>query len=147
MRQQCTHWRGRARWTWTRGISNGTHSWGQLDQGVKSKRLDDQSCSRRRWCKGPDDAGHVEGGGFWKDLNRMAWLRALNSNSVYMTQYWSMYVWVSLCTSYSMADKKDVIDSGATNDFMHWSFAKCYGIRDEATTSPLKNKEYWQNTK
>ena len=35
-----------------------------------------------------------------------------------------MHVPVSLCTSYSMADKKALVDSGATNNFIHPWFAE-----------------------
>ena len=35
-----------------------------------------------------------------------------------------MRVPVSLCTSYSMADKQALVDSGATNNFMHPRFAE-----------------------
>ena len=54
----------------------------------------------------------------------MAWVRAFRCNSVYITHYRSMRVPVSLHTSYSMADKKALVDSGATNNFINPRFAE-----------------------
>ena len=54
----------------------------------------------------------------------MAWVRAFCCNSVYITHYQSMRVPVSLRTSYSMADKKALVDSGATNNFINPRFAE-----------------------
>jgi hypothetical protein len=53
-------------------------------------------------------------GGFSKRLNPTAWVRALRCNTVYITRYRSMRVPVSIRTSYFMADKKALVDSGAT---------------------------------
>jgi hypothetical protein len=54
----------------------------------------------------------------------MAWVRALHCNSVYITRYRSMHIPVSIRTRYFMADKKALVDSGATDNFMHPNFAK-----------------------
>jgi hypothetical protein len=54
----------------------------------------------------------------------MAWVRAFHCNSVYITRYRSMRVPVSIRTSYSMADKKALIDLGATNNFINPHFAE-----------------------
>jgi hypothetical protein len=43
-------------------------------------------------------------------------MRALRCNTVYITCYRSMRVPVSICTSYFMADKKALVDSGATDN-------------------------------
>jgi hypothetical protein len=56
-------------------------------------------------------------GGFSKRLNPTAWVRALRCNTVYITRYRSMRVPVSIRTSYFMADKKALVDSGATVTF------------------------------
>jgi hypothetical protein len=58
----------------------------------------------------------------------MAWVRALRCNTVYITRYRSMRVPVSIRTSYFMADKKALVDSGATDNFMHPAFAKRMGL-------------------
>jgi hypothetical protein len=67
-------------------------------------------------------------GGFSKRLNPTAWVRALRCNTVYITRYRSMRVPVSIRTSYFMADKKALVDSGATDNFMHPAFAKRMGL-------------------
>ena len=68
----------------------------------------------------------------------MAWVRAFNCNSVYITCYQSMHVPVSLCTSYSMANKKALVDSGATNNFIHPHFAEHMGLRSRMLSQPQK---------
>jgi hypothetical protein len=61
----------------------------------------------------------MEKGGFSKHLNPTAWVRALCCNSVYITCYQSMHIPVSICTSYFMADKRALVDSGATDNFIN----------------------------
>jgi hypothetical protein len=58
----------------------------------------------------------------------MAWVRALCCNTVYITHYRSMCVPVLIRTSYFMTNKKALVDSGATNNFMHPAFAKRMGL-------------------
>ena len=58
----------------------------------------------------------------------MAWVRAIRCNAVYITRYRSMHVPVSICTRYFMADKKALMDSGATGNFIHPTFAKRLGL-------------------
>jgi hypothetical protein len=65
----------------------------------------------------------MEEGGFSKRLNPTAWVRALRCNSVYITRYRSMRIPVSIRTSYFMADKRALVDSGATDNFMNKAFA------------------------
>jgi hypothetical protein len=60
----------------------------------------------------------MEERGFSKRLNLTAWVRALCCNSVYITCYRSMRIPVSIRTRYFMADKKALVDSGATDNFM-----------------------------
>src|SRR5260370_10275057 len=76
--------------------------------------------------------------GFSKRLNPAAWVRALKCNSVYITRYRSMRIPVSICTSYTMADKKALVDSGATNNFMHPHFAARMGIGTRELLNPRK---------
>jgi hypothetical protein len=77
-------------------------------------------------------------GGFSKRLNPMAWVRALCCNSVYITRYQSMRIPVSICTRYFMADKKALVDSGATDNFMHPNFTKRMGLGMKALPKPKK---------
>ena len=58
----------------------------------------------------------------------MAWVRAIRCNAVYITRYRSMLVPVSIRTCYFMADKKALVDSGATDNFIHPAFAKRLGL-------------------
>jgi hypothetical protein len=68
----------------------------------------------------------------------MAWVRALRCNTVYITRYRSMCVPVSIRTSYFMADKKALVDSGATDNFMHPVFAKRMGLGLQKLQTPKK---------
>jgi hypothetical protein len=76
--------------------------------------------------------------GFSKRLNPTAWVRALRCNTVYITRYRSMRVPVSIRTSYFMADKKALVDSGATDNFMHPAFAKRMGLGLQELPTPKK---------
>ena len=58
----------------------------------------------------------------------MAWVRAIRCNAVYITRYQSMHVPVSIRTCYFMAKKKALVDSGATDNFIHPTFAKRLGL-------------------
>ena len=80
----------------------------------------------------------MEEGGFSGRLNPTAWVRALNCNSVYITRYRSMRVPVSIRTSYSMADKKALVDSGATNNFINPRFARRMRLGTKKLTQPRK---------
>jgi hypothetical protein len=77
-------------------------------------------------------------GGFSKRLNPTAWVRALRCNSVYITRYRSMRIPVSIRTRYFMADKKALVDSGATDNFMHPNFAKRMGLGMKMLPKPKK---------
>ena len=68
----------------------------------------------------------------------MAWVRALRCNSVYITRYRSMQIPVSIQTSYFTANKSVLVDSGATDNFMHPNFAKRMGLRPAALNKPRK---------
>jgi hypothetical protein len=76
--------------------------------------------------------------GFSKRLNPTAWVRALRCNTVYITRYCSMRVPVLIRTSYFMADKKALVDSGATDNFMHPAFAKRMGLGLQKLQTPKK---------
>jgi hypothetical protein len=49
-----------------------------------------------------------------------------------------MRIPVSICTRYFMADKKALVDSGATNNFMHPNFAKRMGLGMNLLPNPKK---------
>jgi hypothetical protein len=49
-----------------------------------------------------------------------------------------MHVPVSIRTSYFMADKKALVNSGATNNFMHPAFAKRMGLGLQELPNPKK---------
>jgi hypothetical protein len=68
----------------------------------------------------------------------MAWVRALCCNTVYITRYQSMRVPVLIRTSYFMADKKALVNSGATDNFMHPAFAKRMGLGLQKLPTPKK---------
>jgi hypothetical protein len=80
----------------------------------------------------------VEAGGFSKCLNLTAWVRALHCNSVYITHYQSMHIPVSIHTSYFMANKQALVDSGATDNFMHPNFTKRMGLGMKVLPNPKK---------
>jgi hypothetical protein len=80
----------------------------------------------------------MEARGFSKCLNPTAWVRALHCNSVYITCYRSMRIPVSICTSYFMADKRALVDSGATDNFMHPNFATKMGLGMKELPTPRK---------
>jgi hypothetical protein len=103
-----------------------------------SRRLALGSRQRKRRCKRYRHARTDGKGGFSKCLNPTAWVRALRCNTVYITCYRSMRVPVSIRTSYFMADKKALIDSGATDNFMHPAFAKRMGLGLQKLPNPKK---------
>ena len=76
--------------------------------------------------------------GFSKRLNLAAWVRAFKCNSVYITHYRSMHIPVLIHTSYTMADKQALIDSGAMDNFMHPQFAQQMGIGAKPLPNPRK---------
>jgi hypothetical protein len=80
----------------------------------------------------------MEKGGFSKCLNLTAWVRAFHCNSVYITCYRSMRIPVLICTSYFMADKQALVDSGATNNFIHPNFAKQMALGTRKLPNPKK---------
>ena len=60
-----------------------------------------------------------------------------------------MRIPVSIQTSYFMADKFILVDSGATDNFMHPNFAKRMGLRPAALEKPRKiwNTDNMENKK
>ena len=75
---------------------------------------------RRR--KGQDDPRGLHEGGFCLSLTPTAWGRAiymLKCNTVYLARYQSMRIPVSFRTAYTRANKQILVDSGATDNFIH----------------------------
>ena len=68
----------------------------------------------------------------------MAWVRAICCNAVYITRYQSLCVPVLICTRYFMADKQVLVDSRATNNFIHPSFAKKLGLKMTPLEKPKR---------
>ena len=63
-------------------------------------------------------------------------MRALRCNSVYIMRYRSMRVPVSIRASYNMAEIKALVDSRATDNFIHPSFMKRMGIGQRELDKP-----------
>jgi hypothetical protein len=68
----------------------------------------------------------------------MAWVRAFGCNSVYITRYRSMKVPISFRTLHAMADKNILVDSGATDNFIHPKLLKQLGLGAQALDRPRK---------
>ncbi len=68
----------------------------------------------------------------------MAWMRAFRCNNVYITKYRSMKVPVSFRTHYAMADKRILVDSGATDNFIHPKFVKRLRVGMQELERPMK---------
>jgi len=62
----------------------------------------------------------------------MAWMRAFRCDNVYITKYQSIKVPVLFRTCYAMADKRILVDSRATDNFIHLKFVKhlCVGMQE-----------------
>ena len=60
--------------------------------------------------------------GFLKYSDPTAWgrvIRMLKCNTVYLARYRSMKIPISFQTTYARADKQILVDSGATDNFIH----------------------------
>ncbi len=68
----------------------------------------------------------------------MAWMRAFRCNNVYITKYRSMKVPVSFRTRYAMADKRILVDSGATDNFIHPKFVRRLRVGMQELECPMK---------
>ena len=56
--------------------------------------------------------------------------------SVFITHYQSMCIPALICTCYFMADKRALIDSGATDNFIHPNFTKIMGVNLQELEKP-----------
>jgi hypothetical protein len=74
--------------------------------------------------------------GFSQCLNPTAWVRALRCNSVYVMRFRSMRIPVSIRASYNMANIKALVDSGATDNFIHPNFVKRMGLGQRELDKP-----------
>ena len=69
----------------------------------------------------------------------MAWVRAINCNAVYITSYRSMRIPVQLRTRYYEANnQKALVDSGATDCFIHPRLAERMKVGAQAFEKPKK---------
>ena len=68
----------------------------------------------------------------------MAWARAIGCKSVYITRYSSMKVPVSFRTLHAIADKIFLVDSGATDNFIHPKLLKRLGLGSQLLERPQK---------
>jgi hypothetical protein len=68
----------------------------------------------------------------------MARVRAIHCNSVYIMHYCSMKVPVSARTVYSKANIKALVDSGATDNFIHPRFVKRMGMGTQQLEKPKR---------
>ncbi len=68
----------------------------------------------------------------------MAWMRAFRCNNMYITKYRSMKVPVSFRTCYAMANKRILVDSGATDNFIHPKFVKRLRVGMQELGRPMK---------
>jgi hypothetical protein len=84
------------------------------------------------------DTDNVEERGFSERLNPTAWVRALRCNSVYVLRFRSMKVPISVRTSYSKADLRCLVDSGATDNFIHPRFLRRMGLGTRKLTNPKR---------
>jgi hypothetical protein len=75
---------------------------------------------------------------FWKGTKPTAWARAFGGNSGYITRYRSMKVPVSFRTLHAMVDKDILVDSGATDNFIHPKLLKRIGLGVQVLDRPRK---------
>ena len=68
----------------------------------------------------------------------MAWARAIGCKSVYITWYRSMKVPVSFRTLHAMANKTILVDSGATDNFIHPKLLQRLGLGSQPLERPRK---------
>jgi hypothetical protein len=74
-----------------------------------------------------------------KGLPHLAWVRAI-SNHVYLTTRNSINVPICFESSHGTAEKKALIDSGATKNFIDWQLAKA--LKVQTTLLPWPRKVY-----
>ena len=99
-----------------------------------------QRSQRRRRSKKPyPPPDHGERTGFLGCSNPTAWVRAINCNAVYITSYRSMRIPVFIRTRYYEADnQKALVDSGATDCFIHPRLAARMKVGMQAFDKPKK---------
>ena len=69
----------------------------------------------------------------------MAWVRAINCNAVYIASYRSMRIPVNIQTHYYEANnQKALVDSGATDCFIHPRLAERMRVGRQAFNKPKK---------
>ena len=68
----------------------------------------------------------------------MAWARAIGCKYVYITRHRSMQVPISFQTLHAMANKTILVDSGATDNFIHPKLLKRLGLGSQLLERPRK---------
>ncbi len=94
----------------------------------------------RRRCTRTSHEGPRRKRGFSERLNPSAWVRAVHKfNSVIVTtRFRSMHIPVSIRTSNTMADRKALVDSGATDCFMSENFIRRMKLGKQPLQKPQK---------
>ena len=82
----------------------------------------------------------MEEEGFSGCLNPMAWVRAFHCNNVFIMHFRSMKVPTAIQTHYNKADIRSLVDSGATDNFIHPQFIRRMGLGTIKLDKPKKLK-------
>ena len=69
-------------------------------------------------------------------LDPSAWARAIGCKSVYITKYHSLKVPISFRTLHATANKRIVVDSRATDNFIHPKLLKRLGLGSQFLDRP-----------
>ena len=84
-------------------------------------------------------ANHGDRRGFLGCSNLTVWVRAINCNTVYITSHCSSQIPVSIRTCYYEADhKRALVDSRATDNFIHPQLAARMQVAQQAFDKPKK---------
>ena len=74
----------------------------------------------------------------------MAWVQASGCKSVHITRYCSLKVPLSFRTLHAVANKNILVDSGATDNFIHLKLLKWLGLGSQLLERP-RNLEHRQD--
>lgn len=80
----------------------------------------------------------MEKGGFSERPNPTPWVRAFKCNVSYVTHFHSMHIPVSIQTSLQKANTNTLVDSGATDNFIHPMYVKRLGLGMKRLEHPQK---------
>src|ERR1700733_5110103 len=105
-----------------RGTFEGATSPGVCRRLSKLVAPTDRRGKRRGQRTRPADG--VEEEGFSGCLNPTAWVRAFRCNNVFIMRFRSMKVPMAIQTRYNKAEVRSLVDSGATDNFIHPRFVR-----------------------